>query len=207
MDAIAGDLRAVLAAASQDPPRSLRGSLLEACRSGDAGGWRRLFGTYSGQVYKWSALLGLSPSEAEEAGQEVFATAARRIETCKCDEAISSWLFQITRRVVANTRRGAWWRRIWRGPELPDDEPAFEHESAQDLELEVAVRSCLKRLRREHAEVLVVMELEGRTREEAAQLLDLPPGTVASRLRVAREAFREEWSALAARAPAQRGGR
>ena len=176
MHAIAGDLRAALLATPApraDEARS-SGSLLEACRGGDAHGWRQLFAAYSAQVYKWSVLLGLSPSEAEEAGQEVFATAARRIETCKCDAAVSSWLFQITRRVVANIRRGAWWRRIWRGPELPDDEPAFEHETSQDLELEVAVRSCLKRLRREHTEVLVVMELEGRTRDEAAQLLGLP---------------------------------
>jgi RNA polymerase sigma-70 factor (ECF subfamily) len=48
-------------------------------------------------------------------------------------------------------------------------------------------------LPKKQAEVLVLLDIEGHTREEAAEMLDVPPGTVASRLRLAREGFRKVW--------------
>jgi RNA polymerase sigma-70 factor (ECF subfamily) len=177
------------------------GALLEGCRAQEAGAWHRFFDDHSGQVYRWSVLLGLAPADAEEAAQEVFATAARRIATCRSEAAINSWLFQITRRVVANARRAAWWRRLFRNAQdadAGDADLAFEHNHAPDVELEFSVRRCLRRLSASNVEILVLMDLEGRTREEVAQMLDLPEGTVASRLRRARDAFREQWSAAAA---------
>ncbi|MBI5545249.1 MAG: RNA polymerase sigma factor [Deltaproteobacteria bacterium] len=167
--------------------------LLEACRAGSDSGWRRFFDAHGSQIYKWALFLGLSSFQAEEAAQDVLAIAARRIHSCPNEEAISSWLYQITRRVVANARRNAWWRRLWKRVDSIEDQAALAHHAPGDLDLELAVRSCLRLLSARHAEILVLMDVEGRSREETAQLLRLPPGTVASRLRVAREAFRTQW--------------
>jgi RNA polymerase sigma-70 factor (ECF subfamily) len=145
------------------------------------------------QVYRWAVLLGLPPFEAEDASQEVFAVAARRIATCHAEAALTSWLFQITRRVCANHRRAACWRR-WLGlgrdgEGLAAFEPAARGSAADEL----AVRACLARLPPRLAEVLILLDVEGLTREEAAAALDLPAGTVASRLRQARLAFEALW--------------
>jgi RNA polymerase sigma-70 factor, ECF subfamily len=166
-------------------------SLLQACQAGDQEAWARLFLERSGQVYRWAVFLGLSRVEAEDAAQEVLATAARRIHTCRAEEAMTSWLFQITRRVVANVRRLGFVKRIV----LAEDalSPAFEHAGGDDAELELAIRRCLRKLTALHVEVLVLAEVEGHTREEVAALLGIPAGTVASRLRLAREAFRKQW--------------
>lgn len=166
-------------------------TLLEGCRSGDPAAWRKLFATRSGQVYRWAVLQGLSPAEAEDCAQEVLATAARRIADCRAEEALTSWLYQITRRVAANTRRLAWMKHLVAGARPV--EAAFDHEEPRDLELELSVRGCLERLPKKQAEVLVLLDIEGHTREEAAEMLDVPPGTVASRLRLAREGFRKVW--------------
>ena len=166
-------------------------TLLEGCKAGDPAAWRKLFTARAGQVYRWALLQGLSPTEAEDCAQEVLATAARRIADCRAEEALTSWLFQITRRVAANTRRLAWMKYFVTGSR--PIEPGLDHEEPQDLELELSVRGCLERLPRKQAEVLVLLDIEGHTREEAAEMLDLPPGTVASRLRLAREGFRKVW--------------
>ena len=167
--------------------------LLAGCRAGNAAAWARLFSAWAGRIYRWAVLLGLSPADAEEASQDVLATAARRIEDCRDEAAIGVWLYQITRRVVANRRRLGWVRRVWLAEEQP--EPAFENTGSASTEEELSVRACLASLSRGHAEVLVMMDVEGFTRDETAQILALPPGTVASRLRKARQSFESHWHA------------
>lgn len=169
-------------------------TLLEACKAGDEAAWARLFQERSAQIYRWAILLGLGPAEAEDAAQEVLAIAARRIDTCRAEEALGSWLYQITRRVVSNARRSGWFKRALMGFERPV-EPAFEHPTQEDAGRELAVRACLEKLPRAQAEVLVLMEVEGHTREEVAQMLGIPPGTVASRMRLAKKAFQAHWEA------------
>lgn len=169
-------------------------TLLERCQSGDAAAWAQVFRERSRQVFRWAILLGLSPADAEDATQEVFAIAARRIDSCHSNEAIGSWLFQITRRVVANTRRSGWWKRVLLGENPP--EPAFEKSETPEASRELAIRACLERLPKAQVEVLVLLEVEGFTREEVADMLGIPPGTVASRLRLAKQAFRTHWEAM-----------
>lgn len=169
-------------------------TLLDACKAGDEAAWTRLFQERSGQIYRWAVLLGLGPAEAEDAAQEVLAIAARRIDSCRAEEALGSWLYQITRRVVSNARRSGWWKRALFGGDGPI-EPAFEHDSHEDAGKELAIRTCLEKLPRAQAEVLVLMEVEGYTREEVAEMLGVPPGTVASRVRLAKKAFQAHWEA------------
>jgi len=51
------------------------------------------------------------------------------------------------------------------------------------------VQKALEQLKRNQREVLVLMDLEGRTAPEVGEMLDIPPGTVYSRLHYARKAF------------------
>jgi RNA polymerase sigma-70 factor (ECF subfamily) len=165
--------------------------LLERCKAGDQRAWSELFHARVDQIFRWCVLLGLPRDAAADAAQEVLATAARRIDTCPAESALASWLYQIARRVVANARRNRWWRRVLTsGEEL---EPAFESEGTHDAQVELEVRTILAALPAAQAEVLVLMEIEGYTREETAEMLGVPAGTVASRLRLARVAFRKIW--------------
>lgn len=171
--------------------------LIERCKSGDASAQRELVETRTRQVYRWAVLLGVRPREAEDVAQEVLVTALRRIARCRSQAVATSWLYQITRRIVANQRRLAWFRRV-----LLTQEPeraAFGHVNARGMEEELDLRRFLDRLPRKLVEVLMLMEVEGFTRDEVAEMLQLPAGTVASRLRLAREAFR----AAAEHAPAR----
>lgn len=175
--------------------------LFESCRAGEALAWRRLYRTYAAKVFRWAILRGLRPAEAEDAAQEVLAIAHRRFATCRAPRAFDAWLYQITRKVVANQRRRAWWRRVLPVARVPEDDgPVFE---AVGAETELAVRACLARLPDAQAEVVLLSDVEGYTRDEIAEMIGTAPGTVASRLRLGRAAFRTHW---AEHAPAD-GGR
>jgi RNA polymerase sigma-70 factor (ECF subfamily) len=165
-------------------------TLLERCKAGEGAAWRELFAQRAGQVYRWAVLLGHGPAEAEDVAQDALATAAARIQTCEEEEAMTTWLYQITRRVAANHRRKGSLRRRATG----DHERAvLVQDSAADLAHEIAARRCLARLPLEQAEILVMHDIVGFTRSDCARILGVPEGTVASRLRRAQAAFRELW--------------
>jgi RNA polymerase sigma-70 factor (ECF subfamily) len=176
------------------PAARLAMPLLARCRTGDQAAWRDLIAERAAQVFRWAVLLGLGASEAEDASQEVFAIAHRRIADCRAEEALGAWLFQITRRVCANHRRRGWWRR-WLGREPGVEAPAFEAAVAPTGADELAVRACLRRLSPRLAEALILVDVDGLSREEAAAALGVPAGTVASRLRLGRQAFERLWNA------------
>lgn len=175
---------------------SVPSGLLAACQAGEPGAFEQLFSARAGQIYRWGLFLGLSPADAEDAAQEVLVVAFKRIASCRAEAVLTTWLFQITRRVVANARRRRWWRElVSSAPPDQTMEAGLAHESASDVQQELGIRECLAKLPRAQAEVLLLLEIDGFTREEVAQMLELPAGTVASRLRLARASFRALWEA------------
>lgn len=185
-----------MAAAGQPTARpGLAPELFRRLRAGDAQAWGQLFRGYAPRIYRWAVLRGVAPGDAEELAQEVLAVAWRRIDRCRAPEALTAWLYQITRRQVANHRRKAWFRRVFVTDRPP--ERAFVAEPEGSL----AARAVLAGLPGDLAEVLIMRDVEGYTRDEVAALLGLPPGTVASRLRRARAAFEAAWAAREGRGP------
>lgn len=156
-----------------------------------------------GYDFVWRTLVrfGVARSEAEDAAQQVFIVASRRLDAIT-PGAERAFLFQTARRLAWNVRRTV--RRRREEPETAADpvDPA----GGPDVALERArLRAMMDRVVEELdldlREVFVLYELEEMTMVEIARLLEIPAGTVASRLRRARVAFRE-----AVRRQATRGG-
>lgn len=166
-------------------------TVLDDCKANRPGAWRELFRLYARTIYRWAVMLGLSPAEAEDAAQEVLVVAHRKIEQCQDEAGLGPWLYKITRHIVANARRKAWFRKGVLEGTAP--EPAFEHRKVESRENELSVRTCFRALSVRQREVLMLSDVEGFTRDEIAEMLGIPPGTVASRLRLARAAFRGHW--------------
>jgi RNA polymerase sigma-70 factor (ECF subfamily) len=165
-------------------------TLLERCRRGDQAAWRALFERYAGAVYRWSRFFGVDAAGAEELTQEVFVTAFERIGACASEGQLPPWLFQIARRKAANARRLGWFRRMVRpGGSRNDATTSREAVPRRDLE------RVLRRMPLKLVEVLLLHDLEGRSRSEIADVLGLAEGTVAGRLAAARTLFAALWEA------------
>lgn len=142
--------------------------------------------------FVWRSLrrLGLSEADADDATQQVFLVAARRIGAIEPGKE-KSFLFGVALRTAQKARRSYARRR-----EAPDDELAYRRDSTpgpDELLDRQRARALLDHLLDELGEELRVVfisyELEQMTMAEIAQALGIPPGTVASRLRRARAAF------------------
>ena len=165
-------------------------SILSACRGKETSAWNRFYRDYASTIYRWVVFLGIHENNAEEVTQEVFLTAYRKIDTCAGEAQLKSWLFQITRKQAANYRRSAWFKRIWnrQRTELSDQE-AHDEKRGMTPEMKQLLTSLPSNL----TEVLLLHDLEGFTLNEIARMLNVPQGTIASRLRAARQRFTAEW--------------
>lgn len=180
--------------------------LIRDAIAGRRGAVDELAGVWLPHVYRWCHRLGGPTLDAEDAAHETLIVMCRRIHTVHGPAQFPSWLFAIARKTIANQRRRAWFARWVPGASL-EREAATGWGSAQDLESRQSaevVWKVLEALPQSQREVLVLVDLEEHTNAEAAALLGLPLGTVKSRLRVAREAFREGMRGIAFFEPTRR---
>ena len=143
-------------------------------------------------VAGWCARLGGPGLDSEAAAHEVLLIALRRQGQVRAGAPVEPWVWGITVRVVRAHRRRAWLRRWLQGPvpeQISTRNPAAE---AQSQQLARLTHQILDRLSAAHREVLVLCDIEERGRGEVAEILGIPEGTVKSRLRLARAAFRAE---------------
>ena len=129
--------------------------------------------------------LGVAAGDVDDAVQKVFLVVSERLATFP-PARDRSFLFATCMRVAANERRGHSRRRS-AGPDpldaLISTAPSPEQTTADRNLLDAILEPLPIELR----SVLVLFELEGMTSDEIAEMLELPTGTVASRLRRGRE--------------------
>lgn len=132
--------------------------------------------------------------EAEDVVQETYRSAwnsRRNYETGRGDRA---WLAAILRRRVADGCR----RRSWSaGPlVMPDNEPFVEGDELALDPYTDEMQQALARLPAELRETLLLVVVGELTHQEAADLLNVPLGTVLSRVSRARQQLRQHWLAI-----------
>ena len=166
-------------------------NLVEAARCGDHRARERLMDVCLPTVLGWCARLGGPKVDAEDAAHDVCVVVLTKLDALRDADVFVSWLYGVTRRVLAKHRRRGWVQR-WTGAPLPDiaDEGADPTRRMDLSELSQAVQGILERMPNKQREVLVLCDVEERTDEVVAALLGVPVGTVKSRLRTARERFR-----------------
>ena len=153
-------------------------------------------------VWRTVRRLGVSEGEARDAVQDVFLAVHSNLHTFRGESSLTTWLFAISRSVARERRRSA-----RRAPTLYD-EGSVDDEI--DLRADVArgaehnqqlalLDGILNQLPVEQRNVFVLFELEKLTGEEIGAALEIPLGTVYSRLQLARKAFRAAVARMEAR--------
>jgi RNA polymerase sigma-70 factor, ECF subfamily len=159
----------------------------------------------------WRSLrrLGVPFSAVDDAAQQVFEVVSRRLSEIEPGRE-RAFLFKTALLVAAEGRRTAA-RRRERYPDASVDElvdPAPTPEERSDWAKKRALLDeILLAMRLEERTVFVLFELEELSMAEIAEIVEIPPGTVASRLRRAREEFHAQAKRLRARMTFRGGSR
>lgn len=141
----------------------------------------KLLATHQDRVFRIALGIAGQRADAEDIMQEALLAIAQGKAGFRGDAALSTWIYRITIRTAI-----AWMARHRRGESAGD---ANQSRSAE-LEAPIDVARALARLPVPARTILMLVAVEGFSHAEAALLLDIPEGTVASRLHHARAKLR-----------------
>lgn len=189
-------------------------ALIERCLAGDDTAFDELVQRYQDMVFNLSYRLLGRYDESVDLSQEVFLQVYRKLATFRRDASLRTWIYRIVINRAKNRQR--WWRRRFgemtavslddmeANPNvsvastavngmsgsneglMPPDK-ALERKEVGELLLD-----AINKLPFSHKTILLLKEVEGLSYDEISTTLDLPLGTVKSRLARARQSLRDK---------------
>ena len=166
--------------------------LLDAHVAGDPNAFATIITRHRDRLWAVALRTTGDPEEAADALQDAFISAFRRADQFRGDSAVTTWLHRIVVNACLDRLRR---RSVRASVPLPDDDIAGSLTAAatpvgrggpprdpiEDRENQVIIARALADLPQNQREAIVLVDVEGYSVEEAAAILDCPPGTVKSR--------------------------
>ena len=173
---------------------------IDRARTGDDAAYRWLLGRYRARVVRLAAHVLREDGDAEDVAQEAFVRAFQRLPSFRGTRSggngrFSAWLFTLTVRLCLDRRRSARFSR-----EVPEGAAPNAVSADASPDTHLLIDALLDQLTPPMRAALVLREIEGFEYDEISQMLQIPVGTVRSRLHAARARFRELWTAAQAEA-------
>jgi RNA polymerase sigma-70 factor (ECF subfamily) len=175
-------------------------ALIERCRAGDLAAFEPLVEKYRQRVYRLAYNILRDPEEAWDVSQDAFIRAFQALASFRGDSAFYTWLFRIVINVARDRARQHAARGRAFGTErveeedwdraLADQGTAPDTHAAQVEERE-RIGRALSTLSEQHQAIIMLSDLEGLSYREIAEVLNIPMGTVMSRLHNARRRLRD----------------
>jgi RNA polymerase sigma-70 factor (ECF subfamily) len=172
--------------------------LVLAARRGSEEAFRRLVERYHARLHETVLRIVKERADAEEVTQETFFRAWKNLKNFQFDSALYTWLYRIAVNAAVDLSK----RRRRRGHLSIDDEssqvaasirgneppPAAAPQRAEAIEL---VRAAIDALPEPFKAILILREYSDMSYEQLAEVLEIPKGTVESRLFRARMRLRD----------------
>ena len=166
--------------------------LISRARGGDKEAFGALVEQYRDNVYRLAYRMCGNAYDADEAAQEAFVAAWRALPNFRGDAKFSTWLYRLTTNAAIDVmRREKRHQTVGDGEmiEVADDADSPQ-ETVERTEQQEAVQKALATLSEEYREVLLLRYMEELDYAEIAEVLQLPSGTVKSRINRAKAALK-----------------
>lgn len=177
-------------------------ALIRAAREGDSDAYGGLILMHQDRIYASILRHVRDEHKAADLAQDVFIQAFRAIDTYQDRAKFSTWLYRIAMNVITSSHRHATAQKRGgtatrasldaEGVPEPDAGTRTPAEQVEANETGVIVRAAIDELDEEYRNVVIARDLQGLSYEEIAEVFDIAPGTVRSRLHRGREKLREK---------------
>jgi len=179
-------------------------ALIESCLAGRREAFGQLVERYQNRLFHSLMHLLGSSEDAQDAAQDAFVQAFEKLGSFRGQSQFYSWLFRIAFNTAVSTKRRS--RRMSvsldgqresSGLEPSDGNPTNEPSYSMDVsDRQRVVKQALSELSEEFRTALVLKEMDGMSYEEIADAIEVPLGTVRSRIHRARLELRDKLSVL-----------
>ena len=166
--------------------------LISRARTGDREAFGGLVEQYRDNVYRLAYRMCGNAYDADEAAQEAFVAAWRALPNFRGDAKFSTWLYRLTTNAAIDVMRREKRHQTVGDGEMMDlaDDADSPQETVERTEQQEAVQKALATLSEEYREVLLLRYMEELDYAEIAEVLQLPSGTVKSRINRAKAALK-----------------
>ncbi len=161
-------------------------TLLAAARDGDLNAFEALVRGHTRTVYAHALRFFGDASAAEDTVQEVWIKVYRSLDSFDGRSRFSTWLYRVTRNACLDAVRAGAHRPV---PVDPVDVVAAPGDLADEVALTASVEQAMHALSPEDRDAFSAVALFGLTYAEVAETLNVPPGTVKSRVFRARRSL------------------
>jgi RNA polymerase sigma-70 factor (ECF subfamily) len=169
-------------------------SIIDRFRRGEKAVFEELVLKYQDKVYNLCSHMLADSHEAEDAAQDTFIKAYRKLKDFTPEASFYTWLYRIAVNTCLDYKKRPFFESLFRKTDEGEEyieEPASDDLSPGDLyeskRLGLALRSSLGKLSLKLRTVIILKEIEGFSYEEIADILEVSTGTVKSRISRARE--------------------
>jgi RNA polymerase sigma-70 factor, ECF subfamily len=167
--------------------------------SGDDNAWAELYRRHYSGILRFCGNYAADLDESQDYAQDTFMKLKEQAKRFQLGAPLKPWLYKIARNVCLQQLRCKkevqWSDSVFArtlSATVSGPSPATR---LANLELDQATLTSLEKLSEEHRTVLLLKYVEALTREEIAEMLDIPEATVKSRLYYALQALRESLDA------------
>lgn len=164
--------------------------LIRRMQAGDDNAVRDLYAQYGQRLYAYALRLTNDPATAEDLTQSTLVTAWRTARNFRGEGRLIAWLLGIVHHAAMKSLRGITNYLDEVAEETVSEDQPSPEEQAQVRDERRWVRQGIQSLSPEHRAVLDLIFYQGLSLNEAAQVLNIPVGTVKSRLSYARDHLR-----------------
>ena len=183
-------------------------ALIERCLVGDDSAFDELVQRYQDMVFNLAYRLLGGYDESVDLSQDVFLQVYRKLGTFRRDASLRTWIYRIVINRAKNRQR--WWRRHFgemtavslddmeanpnlgsAGLTVSSGDLVAPDKALERKEVGQLLLDAIDELPFSHRTILLLKEVEGLSYDEISTTLDLPLGTVKSRLARARKSLRE----------------
>lgn len=182
-------------------------ALVDRCLAGDDAAFDALVQKYQDMVFNLSYRLLRDYEEADDLSQEVFIQVYRKLGSFRRAASLRTWIYRIVFNRAKNRQR--WWKRrllemtamslddVERNPSVAVDvrirpAPVGPDRALEEKEVSEILLEAIEKLPFSHRTIVLLKDVEGLSYDEIAATLELPLGTVKSRLARARQALRKQ---------------
>ncbi|PLX47214.1 MAG: RNA polymerase subunit sigma-24 [Desulfobulbaceae bacterium] len=173
--------------------------LVRAVRQGDKQAFNRLVLLYQNRIYNLAFNYVKNDEEAKDLAQDIFVTAYRALPKLREDNKFGAWLYQIGLNHCRNRYKRLKRRGFFTNTSLDDDQSSLQLSGKSSPEKEVEekrtisiVRQAIDTLKDSEKEILVLRDLQGMPYDEIGEILEIPLGTVKSKLSRARTSLKNK---------------
>ena len=158
----------------------------------DASAFRSLFLTYYPKVKAMLVRQGADNDAAEEIAQDTLFTVWQKSDQFSYDRgSVSAWLYTIARNLrIDRIRKQAVWQRCYQELEAMENLRGSAYTIQSEAQERRKIGAVLNKLPRDQRQVIELSFIDGLSQSEIARKLDVPLGTVKSRMRLAFEKLR-----------------